>query len=33
MGSVAEHFGVEKLGLQSIGFFSTGVNFRGFYDV
>ena len=31
MSSVAGHFGVEKVGLRSIGFFSTGVNFTGFF--
>ena len=30
---MAGHFGIEKVGLHSIGFFSTGVNFTGFYHV
>jgi hypothetical protein len=33
MSSMAGHFGVEKVGLRSIGFFITGVNFTAFYDV
>jgi hypothetical protein len=33
MSSVAGHFGVEKAGLPSIGFFSESVNFTGFYHV
>jgi len=33
MSSVAGHFGVEEVGLSSIGFFSAGVNFTGFYHV
>jgi hypothetical protein len=33
MSSMAGPFVIEKAGLQYVGFFSTGVNFTGFYHV